>query len=146
MKINPQHGIGQLIFGMKQKDVEAIFGKSDKNFKDDDQNVIYVYNDQKLRLTFYEDEDYRLGYLISSNSELVLFDKKIIGSKPSEIKDFLVSKGFKTWEQEDFDMAENHFNEANWIILQSEFGVIAKVELGAVINAKDELDWKFKSK
>ena len=146
MKINPQHGIGQLLFGMKQKDVEAIYGKPDKNFKDEDQNIIWVYNDPKLRLTFYEDEDFKLGYLISSNSELVLFDKRIIGNKSAVVKEFLTSKGFKTWEQEDFDMAENHFNEANWLILQSEFGAIVKVELGAVINAKDELDWKFKSK
>ncbi|GEP51355.1 hypothetical protein FNO01nite_20270 [Flavobacterium noncentrifugens] len=128
---------------MKQKDVEGIFGKPDKNFKDDDQNVIYVYNQDKLRLTFYEDEDFKLGYLISSNPDLVLLDQKIIGAKPSEIKEVLISKGFKTWEQEDFDMTENHFNEANWIILQSEFGQIIKVELGAVINSKDELDWKF---
>ena len=146
MKINPQHGIGQLLFGMKQKDVEAIYGKPDKSFKDEDQNIIWVYNDPKLRLTFYEDEDFKLGYLISSNSELVLFDKRIIGNKSAVVKEFLISKGFKTWEQEDFDMAENHFNEANWLILQSEFGAIVKVELGAVINAKDELDWKFKSK
>jgi len=143
MKINPQIGMGQLIFGMKQKDVEAIFGKPDKNFKDDDRNVIYVYNEQKLRLTFYEDEDFKLGYLISSNPDLVLMDQKIIGTKPSEVKEALIPKGFKTWEQEDFDMTENHFNEANWIILQSEFGQIIKVELGAVINSKDELDWKF---
>lgn len=143
MKINPQFGIGQLIFGMKQKDVDAIFGEPDKNFKDDDQNVIYVYNQDKLRLTFYEDEDFKLGYLISSNADLVLLDQKIIGTKPSEIKEKLILKGFKTWEQEDFDMTENHFNEANWIILQSEFGQIIKVELGAVINSKDELDWKF---
>jgi len=143
MKITPQFGIGKLIFGMKQKDVEYILGKPDKNFKDDDQNVIYVYDEQKLRLTFYEDEDFKLGYLISSNANLILLDQRVIGAKPSEIKEALIPKGYKNWEQEDFDMTENHFNEANWIILQSEFGKIIKVELGAVINSKDELDWKF---
>ena len=146
MKINPQHGIDQLVFGMKQKDVEGIYGKPDKQFKDDDQNIIYVYNAPQLRLTFYEDEDFKLGYLIASNPELLLSDKKIIGSKPSEVKEILTHQSYKTWEQEDFDMAENHFNEANWLILQSEFGVVSKVEIGAIINDKDELDWKFKSK
>ena len=146
MKINPQHGIDQLVFGMKQKDVEGIHGKPDKQFKDDDQNIIYVYNAPQLRLTFYEDEDFKLGYLIASHPELLLSDKKIIGSKPSEVKEMLAHKSFKTWELEDFDMTENHFNEANWIIPQSEFGKIIKVELGAVINDKDEIDWKFKGK
>jgi hypothetical protein len=53
---------------------------------------------------------------------------------------------FKSWEIEDFDSTENHFNESNWLILQSEFGLVVKVEIGAIINDKDEFDWKFSSK
>jgi hypothetical protein len=143
MKINLKHGIDKLLFGMKQPDVKAIYGNPDKEFKDEDKNIIYVYNAQKLRLTFYEDEGFRLGYIISSNRELTLLDRKIIARDIDEVKTEL---NFKSWEQEDFDMAENHFNESNWLILQSEFGIIAKVEIGAIINGKDEFDWKFKSK
>lgn len=146
MKINPKQGIDQLLFGMKQNDVTALYGKPDKQFDDEEGNKIYVYNNQKLRLSFYEDEAFRLGYLISANPELTLFDSKIIGEKVTDIKTRLQPKGFKSWEQEDFDLAENHFNEDNWIILQSEFGAIVKVEIGAIINDKDEFDWKFKSK
>jgi hypothetical protein len=143
MKINLKNGIDQLLFGMKQADVKAIYGNADKEFKDDDKNVIYVYNEQKWRLTFYEDESFRLGYIISSNPELTVLDRKVIGR---EVEDVKTELNFKSWEQEDFDMAENHFNESNWLILQSEFGIIAKVEIGAIINDKDEFDWKFKSK
>ena len=146
MKINPKLGIDKLIFGMKQKDVTAIYGKPDKEFKDDDQNSICVYNQKKWRLTFYQDEDFRLGYIISSNSELTLFDKKVIGRKTDEVKQELSAHYFKSWEQEDFDLAENHFNEENWIILQTEFGEIANIEIGAIINDKDEFDWKFGNK
>jgi hypothetical protein len=143
MKINLKNGIDQLLFGMKQADVKAIYGNPDKEFKDDDNNTIYVYNAQKWRLTFYEDEDFRLGYIISSNPELTVLERKVIGR---EIEDVKTELNFKSWEKEDFDMAENHFNESNWLILQSEFGIIAKVEIGAIINDKDEFDWKFKSK
>lgn len=146
MIINPKHGIDALLFGMKQNDVVALYGKPDRQFKDDDKNVIWLYNQQKWRLTFYEDEDFRLGYIISSHHELTLLDRTIIGSELDSAKKELEIKGFKSWEKEDFDMAENHFNEANWIILQSEFGTIVKVEMGAIINDKDEFDWKFKSK
>jgi hypothetical protein len=144
MDLKPKNGIGDLLFGMKQKDVEVFYGKPDKHFRDEDKNVIYVYNDEKLRLTFYEDEDFRLGYLICANPGLLLFGDKVIGRAVEPIKAFLEPKGFKVWEEEDFDLAENHFNEANWLILQAEFGFISKVELGAVINAKDEFEWKFK--
>lgn len=141
MILNPKNGIDKLLFGMQQKDVEAIYGKPDKDFKDDDENIIYIYNKEKLRLTFYEDESFKLGYIISSNPELLLLDKKVIGRNCIELKSELP---FKSWEEEDFDSTENHFNESNWLTLQSEFGQVIRVEIGAIINDNDELEWKFK--
>ena len=141
MILNPKNGIDKLLFGMQQKDVEAIYGKPDKDFKDDDENIIYLYNKEKLRLTFYEDESFKLGYIISSNPELLLLDKKIIGRNCIELKTALP---FKSWEVEDFDSTENHFNESNWLTFQSEFGQVIRVEIGAIINDNDELEWKFK--
>ncbi len=143
MKVNPKNGIDKLLFGMKQKDVIALYGDPDKEFEDDDKNIIFLYNAQKWRLTFYEDEDFKLGYIITSNAEAILLDKKIIGRNTAEVKQELP---FKSWEQEDFDATENHFNESNWLILQSEFGVIIRLEIGAIINDNDTVDWKFKSK
>ena len=141
MKINPKNGIDQLLFGMKQSHVEAIYGHPDKQFKDDDGNVIYLYNDKRLRLTFYEDEAFRLGYIITSNPEALLLDKKVIGRNIAEVKNELP---FASWEQEDFDSTENHFNESNWLILQAEYGVVIRLEIGAIIKDNDEFDWKFK--
>jgi hypothetical protein len=141
MKLNPKNGIDQLLFGMKQKDVIAIYGTPDKQFTDDDENIIYLYNKSKLRLTFYEDEDFKLGYMITSNSEVTVLDKLVIGKNVDEVKKELP---FKSWEVEDFDSTENHFNESNWLILQSEFEEIIRVEIGAIINDNDEFDWKFK--
>lgn len=141
MKLNPKNGIDQLLFGMEQKDVIIIYGNPDKQFKDDDGNIIYLYNQQKLRLTFYEDEDFRLGYIITSNPEVILLDQKVIGRNVAELKTVLP---FKTWEQEEFDSTQNHFNESNWLILQSEFETVIRVEIGAIINDNDEVEWKFK--
>ena len=143
MKINPKNGIDQLVFGMKQSDVVALYGNPDKQFEDDDSNVIFLYNDKKMRLTFYEDENFRLGYLITSNPDSVLLDQKIIGRNVEEVKSQLP---FKSWETESFDSTENHFNESNWLILQSEYEIIIRIEIGAIINDNDEFDWKFKGK
>lgn len=145
MKVNPKIGIDQLVFGMKQKDVENIYGKPNKQFKDEDDNVIYLYNDKKLRLTFYEDEDLRLGYIISSNLELSLFDEKIMNQPISKIETLLQAKNFKPLEKESFDSVDNYFNESNWMIFQVEYNEVIRFELGAVFNEKeDEFDWKFK--
>ena len=94
-------------------------------------------------MTFYEDEDFRLGYIIASHPELTLFEYKIIGIKVSEVQKALERNQFKTWEKEDFDSVENHFNEDHWLILQSEYNQIIKVEIGAIIKNQDEFDWKF---
>jgi hypothetical protein len=141
MIINLKNGIDKLLFGMKQKDVEAVLGNPNKQFKDDDENVIYLYNDQKLRLTFYEDEDFRLGYMISSNPDATVLNQVVIGKNINDVKSILP---FSTWEIEEFDSTENHFNESNWLILQSEFDIIIRVEVGAIINDNDEFEWKFK--
>jgi hypothetical protein len=143
MKINPKNGMDRLLFGMKENDVIALYGTPDKQFEDDDANRIFLYYKEQLRLTFYEDEGFRLGYLITSNPDSVVLEKKVIGRNVEEVKQELP---FKTWEVEEFDSTENHFNESNWLIFQSEYGVIIRVEIGAIINDNDEVEWKFKSK
>jgi len=146
MKINLKNGIEKLIFGMKQSDVTAIYGKPDRNYKDEDDNIIFAYNAQKMRLTFYKEEEFKLGYIVASSSDLELFGNKVIGRKIEDVKKELVLKGLKTFTQEDFDTFENYFNEENWIILQTEFDEVVKFEIGAIINDKDEFDWKFGKK
>ncbi|WP_268845879.1 hypothetical protein [Flavobacterium aestivum] len=144
MKINPKIGIDKLIFGMKQNDVIAIYGKPDRNYKDEDDNVIFAYNTLKIRLTFYKDEELKLGYLVASSPDLELFGNKIINKKIAVVKNDLSKKGITKFTQEEFDTFENYFNEENWIILQTEFEEVVKFEIGAIINDKDEFEWKFK--
>ena len=145
MKINLKNGIDKLLFGMKQKDVIALYGKPNREYKDEDDNLIFAYNELKMRLTFYEDEDFRLGYIVASSPNLELFGNAIIGKKISEVQDQLKKNGIVKFTTEDFDNFENYFNEDNWFILQTEFDEVTKLEIGAIINNKDEFDWKFKA-
>lgn len=146
MKINTKIGIDQLIFGMKQNDVIAIYGKPNRNYKDEDDNIIYAYNSFKMRLTFYVEEDLKLGYIVASSPELELLGNKIINKKIAEVKKELAVKNITKFTQEEFDTFENYFNEENWMIFQTEFDEVVKFELGAIINQKDEFDWKFGKK
>jgi len=146
MKINLKNGIDKLLFGMKQNDVIALYGKPNRNYKDEDDNLIFAYNAQKMRLTFYQEEDLKLGYIVASSPDLELLGNTIVGQKISEVKKELAAKGITKFTQEDFDTFENYFNEDNWFILQTEFDEVVKFEIGAIINAKDEFDWKFGKK
>ena len=142
MKINPGFGLENILFGMKQSDVEAIYGKPSRRYKDDENNEIYLYNQEKLRLTFYEDENYRLGYILTSNPDSVLLGHKVIGSQIAMAIEKFRDHGLKDWERENIDLSTNHFNEEKWIILEEEFGVIVKVEIGAIIK-DDAFEWKY---
>ncbi|KIC02841.1 hypothetical protein [Flavobacterium sp. AJR] len=146
MKINPKNGIDKLLFGMKQNDVTAIYGKPDRNYKDEDDNVIFAYNKHKIRLTFYQEEALKLGYVVASSPDLEIFGFKIIGRKIADVKKDLATKEITKFTQEEFDTFENYFNEENWIIFQTEFEEVVKFEIGAIINNKDEFDWKFPTK
>ncbi|MCF8323108.1 MAG: hypothetical protein K9I26_08235 [Flavobacterium sp.] len=145
MIIHLKNGIDQLLFGMKQKDVIALYGHPTQNYTDEDDNVIFTYHHLKVRLTFYQDEAFRLGYIIASSQDLFLFDHQIIGKKTTDVINDLAVKGITKFTQESFDTIENYFNESNWMTLQTEFGEVVKVEIGAIINDKDEFDWKFKA-
>jgi hypothetical protein len=131
---------------MKQNDVTAIYGKPDRNYKDEDDNVILVYNKLKMRLTFYQEEELRLGYIVASSPKLELFGNLIIDKPIASVKKDLAAKGITKFTQEEFDTFENYFNEENWFILQTEFEEVVKFEIGAIINQKDEFDWKFGKK
>ena len=62
MVVHLKSGVDKLLFGMKEKDVKILYGEPDKQFKDEDKNIIYLYNEKKLRLTFYQDEEFRQHY------------------------------------------------------------------------------------
>jgi hypothetical protein len=144
MKIYLKNGIDKLLFGMKQNDVTALYGKPSRHYKDDDDNIIFAYNSLKMRLTFYQEEDLKLGYIVASSPDLELLGNIVIGKKITDIKKELALKGITKFTQEDFDTFENYFNEDHWMILQTEYEEVVKFEIGAIINAKDEFDWKFK--
>ena len=146
MKINLKSGIEQLLFGMKQNDVPALYGKPARTYKDEDDNVILVYNKLKMRLPFYQEEDLRLGYIVASSPKLELFGNLIIDKPIASVKKELAAKGITKFTQEEFDTFENYFNEENWFILQTEFEEVVKFEICAIINQKYEFDWKFGKK
>lgn len=145
MIIIPKTGIDKLVFGMTQKDVENLYGAPDKQYIDDEDNIIYLYNNKKMRLTFYKEEGLKLGYIISSHSDLEFFSENVIRLKWDVVKNKAAENKIKTFERESFDSVDNYFNEDNWVIFQVEFQEVIRVELGAVINDKDEFEWKYKS-
>ena len=85
MEIKLKYGIDNLLFGMKEQDVTKILGKPDTQYKDEEENIVFMYNARKLRLIFYKEEAYKLGYMTTSNPIVKLFNTTIIGKNWSDV-------------------------------------------------------------
>jgi hypothetical protein len=144
MEIKLKYGIDNLLFGMKEQDVIKILGKPDSSYKDEDENIVFIYNSRKLRLTFYKEEDFRLGYMTTSNSMVKLFNSSLIGKNWSEVYPILEKNKVKYFESDTTEGILSYFNEENWLFFHLDYNEIVKIEIGAVFKEKeDDFDWKF---
>jgi hypothetical protein len=143
MEIKLKYGIDNLLFGMKEQDVTKILGKPDTQYKDEEENVVFMYNTRKLRLIFYKEEAFKLGYMTTSNPVVKLFNTTIIGKNWSDVFPVLEKHKVKSFETDTVEGMMSYFNEENWLFVHVDYNEIVKIEIGAVFSDKDEFDWKF---
>ena len=146
MEIKLKYGIDNLLFGMKEQDVTKILGKPDTQYKDEEENVVLLYNARKLRLIFYKEEAFRLGYMTTTNPLVKLFATTVIGKNWSDVYPVLEKNKVKAFETDTSEGMMSYFNEENWLFIHVDYNEIVKIEVGAVFSDKDEFDWKFGKK
>lgn len=142
MEIHLREGIGAVRFGMKIEEVEKILGKPDveKQDSEDENESIWEYNDLKLRLTFYENEGFRLGYIRGSHSNVTLNNQKFIDKKIEKVLGELNDE-LESWEVDDQDLFTAYFNEDNWLSFNVEYQRITDFEMGVPLSNEDEYIW-----
>lgn len=143
MEIRPKKGIGDFTFGMKAEEVVAKLGKPDKVYQDeDDENqLLYQYNKSKLRLTFFQDHEGKLGYIRCSSPTLTFQGKSIINGAIEKVKKEVFGKDIEEWEEEDYDFFVTYVNEEYWIVLNVEYDEVTEVEVGVPFNEDEEYEW-----
>jgi hypothetical protein len=102
-----------------------------------------MYNARKLRLIFYKEEDFKLGYMTTTNPAVKLVNTLIIGKNWSEVYPVLEKNKVKSFETDTSEGMMSYFNEENWLFIHVDYNEIVKIEVGAVFSDKDEFDWKF---
>lgn len=128
---------------MTQKDILEVLGIPDRKVfdQDDDEQLLLEFNKLKLRLTFYLNEQNRLGYMRTSNPNLTFNGKKIIGSKVDFAKKEIFGGIVDEWEVEEYDFFITHSNEEVWVTLNEEFGEVSVVEVGVTFSDGENYDW-----
>ncbi|WP_445715053.1 hypothetical protein [Flavobacterium sp.] len=103
-------------------------GKPDSSYKDEAENVVLIYNSRKLRLTFYKDEDFRLGYMTTSNPMMKLFNTSLIGKNWSEVYPISEKNKVKYFESDTTEGILSYFNEEYWLFFHLDYNEIVKIE------------------
>lgn len=143
MEIKLKYGVGDFSFGMKAEEVIKKLGKPDKIYQDeDDENqLLYQYNKQKLRLTFYQEHEGKLGYIRCSNPNLTYQGKPIIHTPIEKVKEAF-KPSIKKWEVEDYNSFVTYLSEEYWIVINVEYDEVTDIELGVPFKNDDEYDWQ----
>ena len=110
MEIKLQHGFDRLLFGMTQKYVETLYGKPNRVIKDEEDNIIYVYN-QENEVDLYADEDFRLGYITTSNPTATLLGSKALQTEWDLVQGTLALNKIDKYDQHEEDGVQIYFNE-----------------------------------
>ncbi len=143
MELKPKIGVDNLKFGMKRTEVIEILNKPDRILtnQEDENELILEWNYLKLRMTFYQNENDRFGYLRTINPELKFNGKRIIGAQLEFVKKQIFAELIKDWEIDEYDFFTTYFNEQNWLTLHVEYGVVTEFEIGVPFKNEENFEW-----
>ncbi len=143
MKIKPGIGIGDIKFGMTQDEVVKILGEPDRIIEDsEDENKLYLeYNEHRLRLTIYVDEEGRLGYMVCTHPSLTYNDQTIIDAKIESAYNDIFPELVEAWLQEEYDTFYSYGDDQYWITLNVEYGHITSFEIGVPLSEDRKYQW-----
>jgi hypothetical protein len=142
MLLKPGKGLGELTFGMLPTTVVQKLGEPDKIFvsDDDEDELLYQYNGLRMMLTFYKNENNRLGYIRTSNPAITYNGALLLDQPVKTILDGPM-KDIKNWQAEKYDFFDTYLNEKNWIVLNVEYERISDLEIGVPLDSDDVYVW-----
>lgn len=142
MQLQPGKGIGQIMFGLEPEEVEDILGTPDRVGLDeeDEGSLSYQYNHLKMRLTFYDRTDGRLGYIRCAHDELGFAGHKMIGAPVAKVQ-LALKKSRKKWHFETYEFFEAYFDEQLWLTLNVEYEQVISVEMGLPFDEQGNYIW-----
>ena len=128
---------------MNPSEIIGIIGEPTRIIIDEDDNdqIIYEFNDQKIRLTFYKNENDRFGYFRTINPDLIYNNQKIINSKVDFVKKEIFGNHITDWEIEEYAFLTIYTNKDYWLVLHVEYGIVIDFQMGVPFKNEDEYDW-----
>ena len=140
MQIRTGIGINDVKFGLTENEVLDLIGQPTLiqiDEEDEDKNRVYQYDKLKMKLTFYNKYDGKLGYVRTANPEIKINGQPVIGMEIDKaIKAFGLKKS--EWNKEHYFTFNSYFNEGIWTTLNEEYGVVTDIEFGFLLDESGE--------
>ncbi|MEQ9089799.1 MAG: hypothetical protein RIE52_01845 [Balneola sp.] len=143
MEVKLGVGIGELRFGIELSEAEDLLGSFDEHKIDGDDNnrLVYVFNEKKIRLTFYKSEKNRLGYIETSNPSVSFKGIQILEKNIEFIKKEVLGEHIKDWIIDEYFSFKSHFNDEFYFSLHEEYRKVTNIELGVPFKDDEEYNW-----
>ncbi len=147
MQIQIGHGIGALVFGMARDNVRNAIGEPSEIMKPNEDlhpdSTDWKYNEIQLTARFYDNHEGRLAWLESSYSDLLLFNKRIIGMGEQEIVELMKNNGYPEYEIDEYPSFNVVDFGDSWISFDTSYRMVREVELGTQMDDDENYIWPF---
>ena len=137
MKIHFGKGLEpEIWFGVGADFLYEKFGVPDREYEmewdsEEGRRDELVYNSIQTSFRLYEG---RLGWIQTSNPEILLFDQPIMGKDPSFVIDMIVKAGFGQPEVTQYDTFVCVFWDSIWFEVQHVYNRVRDINFGLLID------------
>ena len=139
MEIIPGTGIGDIRYGISEKELIDILGRPDKVDESEylegtgDWHRELWYSQRNLTFTFDSEDDFRLGVVTVMGSGYALYGKQLFGLELSKVRSILVSETseiakYEDWSSEELPEHELLIHDGLQIMFWFDFGVLSQMQ------------------
>ena len=141
MKIIPEYGTDQILFGSTKQDCIKTYGPPTKEVIDDSGDINLYYFDLGLALKLEQENNGLVGWIQVSNPRVSLLGIKPIGQKASVIIEQLKQTLGSNIEEQNLDDWQSIVFEDYWLEIQVSLGFIQQVNFGVLYDEEDKPKW-----
>ncbi|MCX7554758.1 hypothetical protein OS175_12825 [Marinicella sp. S1101] len=149
MKILPGNGIGNVQFGMLEKEIISSLGKPDRVDESEyvegtgDWNRELWYTNRNLTFTFNKDDNWRLGTITIMGSGHTLFNKNLFGVEIDEIKKIITKHTneiarFEDWSSEEIPEHELLMYDTIGIMFWFDYKKLSQMQCSYLFESDNE--------
>lgn len=132
MELKPYIGVDDLVFGLSEQEIRSRLGTPDliDEAWNDENELIYQYNEHKLRLSFYYEDNGQLSYIRCANESIRYNNHPIIGQNIKTIISDIFKIEDSNWEIEEYEFHQCYYSKKLNLSINVQYDSVTDIEIG----------------